>query len=167
MRKSYISALTLLLAAACAKADRTSDSAAGTVVNTPPAATPGAAAPATPAIVIADLAGKWTMVATPTEGADKTPTTTTLTATADTTGWVHSMAGGKPVALHVRADGDSLITTSGPYESFRRKGTMVTTNGVLRLQQGKLVGTTVAHYAGGHSGADSVLHLDIVATRIP
>jgi hypothetical protein len=167
MRTSYLTALALLLAAGCGKADRTSDSAAGTVVNTPPATTPGPAAPAAPTIALANLAGKWTMVATPTDGPNKTPTTTTLTATADTAGWTHMMAGGKPVALHVRVDGDSIITSSGPYESFRRKGTMVTTNGVLRVQQGKLVGTTVAHYAGGKAGADSVLHLNIEATRVP
>ena len=167
MRNSYISALALLVVAGCAKADRTSDSVAGTVVNTPPATTPGPAAAAAPAVVLADLAGKWTMVATPTEGADKKPTTTTLTATADTAGWTHAVAGGKPVALHVRVDGDSIITSSGPYESFRRKGTMVMTNGVLRVQQGKLVGMTVAHYAGGKAGADSVLHLNVEATRVP
>jgi hypothetical protein len=46
---------------------------------------------------------------------------------------------------------------------MRRKGKTVVTEGVYRLQGGKLVGTTTAHYA--NSGADSVLVLKAEGTK--
>ena len=52
---------------------------------------------------------------------------------------------------------------AGPYESVLRKGVKVTTHSVFRLQDGKLVGTTVAHYA--IKGADSVRNLRSEGTR--
>ena len=52
----------------------------------------------------------------------------------------------------------------GPYESVLQKGLKVTTaQCVDRLQDGKLVGTTVAHYAT--KGADSVRNLRSEGTR--
>jgi hypothetical protein len=72
----------------------------------------------------------------------------------------------KPVPMHVVAvAGDSIVTEAGPFESVLRKGIKVTTNSVLRLQDGKLVGTTIAHYAT--SGADSVRNLRMEGTRAP
>jgi len=59
--------------------------------------------------------------------------------------------------------GDSIVADAGPYESALRKGVKVTTHSVFRLQDGKLVGTTVAHYAT--KGADSVLNLRSEGTR--
>jgi hypothetical protein len=164
MRTPRYSVLCLaVLIAACAKgADKTQDSAAGTVANTPPA--PPASAPA-PALVMADLAGKWIVVATPTDGTDSTATTTTIVATADSAGWTQAGPSGKPVPLHVRVEGDSIISQAGPYDSWRRKGVKVTTNSVYRLQGGKLVGNTVAHY--NTKGADSVLHLRAAGTKAP
>jgi hypothetical protein len=171
MRIALCSALCLSVAAvACARSgDRKVDSAAGTVAATPaasPDVTP-AAAPSASASTIAlkDVAGTWHVVATPTEGKDTTPTTTTLMATGDTTGWTTAFTGRKPVPVHVRADGDSIMTMSGPYESIRRKGVQVTTNSVYRMKGDKLVGTTVAHYQT--RSADSVLHLRAEATRAP
>jgi hypothetical protein len=164
MRTPRYTALCIaVLAVACAKKDTTTDSAAGAVSNTPPAAAP-APAPA-PTIVLANVAGKWNVIATPTDGKDTASTITTLTATADTTGWTQAVAGRAPVAMHVRTDGDSIITTVGPYDSFRRKGTKVTTNGVYRIQGGKLVGNITAHYVT--KGADSVLHLRAEGTKGP
>jgi hypothetical protein len=163
MRVTYCSALCLsAVVLACAKpADKVVDSAGGTAATTPPAT---ATAPP-PAIVLADVAGKWAVVATPTEGKDTSVTKSTITATADTTGWTMAFAGGKPIPMHVSTSGDSIITHAGPYASVRRKGVQVTTDGVYRLQGGKLVGTTTAHYAT--KGADSVLHLKIEATKAP
>jgi hypothetical protein len=61
--------------------------------------------------------------------------------------------------------GDSIVMESGPYESVLRKGVQVTTRSVQRLVDGKVVGTTTAHYAT--SGADSVLQLRTEGTRAP
>ena len=52
---------------------------------------------------------------------------------------------------------------AGPYESVLRKGVQVKTTTVFRLQDGKLVGTTVAHYTT--KGADSVRNLRAEGTR--
>jgi hypothetical protein len=160
MRISHYSVLCLsVVAVACAKsADKAVDS---------PKATPApvAAAPApVPAISLAAVAGKWQLVSTPTEGKDTTTTKSTLTTTSDTTGWTMTFPGRKPVALHVRTDGDSVIASSAPYESVRRKGVQVTTTSVFRLQDGKLQGMTTAHYS---KGADSVLHLRSEGTKAP
>jgi hypothetical protein len=164
MRTSRYSALCLaILAAACAKgADRTQDSAAGAVASTPPAAVP---APAPAHLSLADVAGKWNVVGTPTEGKDSSTTTFILNATADTVGWTQTFPGRKPMTYSVRVEGDSIISHTGPYESVRRKGVKVTTDNVIRLQNGKLVGTTVAHYSV--KTADSVLHLRVEGTKAP
>jgi hypothetical protein len=161
MRVTYCSALCLsAVVLACAKpADKVVDSAGGTAAMTPPVTAPPAV------IVLADVAGKWALVATPAEGTDTTVTKSTIAATADTTGWTMTFPGGKPIPMHVSTSGDSIITHAGPYASVRRKGVQVTTDGVYRLQGGKLVGTTTAHYAT--KGADSVLHLKIEATKAP
>jgi hypothetical protein len=167
MRPPRYSAVCLaLVVAACAKsADRTNDSAAGAVASTPPAMAPGPTAAPASAIVLADIAGKWTVVATPTDGTDTASTTTTIVATADTTGWTQTYMGRKPIPMHVRVDGDSIISQAGPYDSFRRKGVKVTTNGVWRHQGGNLVGNLTAHYSV--KGPDSVLHLTVKGTKAP
>lgn len=161
--RSAIPVLVLSLAtlAACAKGgDKATDSAAAALASPPPAAVP---APHT--LMLADLAGTWSVVSTPIDGNDKSPTSMTLTADADGSGWMETFAGRKPVPVRVRVDGDSLISETALYDSFRRKGVKVSTNGVWRLHDGKLVGATVAHYSV--KGADSVLHLSVVGTRIP
>jgi hypothetical protein len=159
MRTAHYSVLCLsIIAAACAKsADKAVDS---------PKATPApAAAPApTPAISLADVAGKWQVVSTPTEGKDTSSTKYTLTATSDTSGWTMTFVGRKPIPVHLRTDGDSIIWSAGPFESVRRKGVQVSTNSVFRLQGGKLQGNTTAHYS---KGADSVLHLRTEGTKAP
>lgn len=132
----------------------------------PPADTGMAAAPApapaTP-ISLADVAGKWTMRTMP-ENADTTLITYELVAGADTSGWIFNFPKRKPVPIHVTVSGDSIITEAGPYESVLQKGVQVTTNSVIRLKDGKLVGTTIAHYA---SGADTVRLLRTEGTRNP
>ena len=150
-------AICMALLAACAKADKTaSDSAAGTVDS-------AAMAPVPKAFVLADVAGKWNVVAKPESGADTTATRYILTATGENTGWTITFPNRAPIAIQVQVSGDSVITTSGPYDSVRRKGTQVTTDGSLHLQDGKLVGRTTAHYKT--KSADSVLTLKVEGTK--
>ena len=148
---------TILLVAACAKSEPPKDTTAAMA----PAPVP---APA-PTLSLADVAGKWQFSNGPMSGADTSPTNYTITATADTTGWVMEFPSGVKVPLKVTVDGDSIRSTAGPFASQRRKSTKVTTETTLRLQDGKLVGVTTAHY--DTKGADSVLQLRGSGTRIP
>jgi hypothetical protein len=153
-------ACTAVLAlVACAKSEPPKDT---TAAMAPPAA---AAPTPPPAVVIslADVAGKWNIVAVPESGSDTMTTKAVLTATADTTGWTLTLPSAKVVKHHVAASGDSIMVKSEPYPSMRRKGKTVWTESVYRLQNGKLVGTTMAHYA--NSGADSVLRLRSEGTK--
>jgi len=128
-----------------------------TAVVTPPPPAP---------IALADVAGTWT-VRSMAEGSDSVLVTTTMVATADTAGWSITFPGrAKPVPSRVvEVAGDSVTTETGPYESVLRKGVRVTTHSVMRLKDGKLIGTTVAHYST--TGADSVLRLHTEGTRVP
>lgn len=128
-----------------------------------------AAAPETPAapapIALADVAGKWS-VRSMAESGDSTLVTYELVAAGDTSGWSLNFPKRKPIPMRVVAvAGDSIVTEAGPFESVLRKGVKVSTNSVMRLQDGKLVGTTIAHYAT--SGADTVRNLRIEGTRAP
>ena len=132
-----------------------------TAMSTPTAEpAPAAAAP----ISLADVAGKWTVRTMPEDG-DTTLITYELVAGSDSSGWVFNFPKRKPVPVHVQTSGDSIITEAGPYESVLRKGVQVTTNSVIRLKDGKLVGTTIAHYPKG--GADSVRRLRMEGTKKP
>ncbi len=146
--------LTLVLGAAvlasCSKPDA------------PPAAEP--APPPAPTVSLADAAGTWTAVTT-SATSDSVLVTYTLTGSADPAGWTMTFPGRAPMALRVSTSADSIITDVGPFESVLRKGVQVTTHGAFRLVDGKMVGTTVAHYQGG--GADSVRVLRVTATRNP
>jgi hypothetical protein len=123
-----------------------------------------AAAPAP--IALADVAGKWSVRLMP-ESGDSTLLSYDMVATGDTSGWAFNFPKRKPVPLRVVAvDGDSIATEAGPFESNLRKGVQVTmSRTVSRLQDGKLVGTTTAHYAT--TGPDSVAHFRFEATRVP
>ena len=121
---------------------------------------PGAA----PALSIADLAGKWKQEARR-EGSDSVLVTSEINATSDPAGWTVTLPGSQPLPVRVTVAGDSIVTASGPYESVLRKAVQVTTEGVARLQNGKMVGTTIARYSGG--GPDSVVRLRQEATRMP
>lgn len=120
--------------------------------------------PAPAPINMADVAGSWT-VKTMAEGTDSVLVTYSLKATATDTGWMITLPKRKPMALHVVVSGDSILTDVGPYESVLRKGVKVSTQGVIRLKDGKMVGTTVAHYATAK--ADSVVHLRTEGTKAP
>ena len=124
------------------------------------------AAPATPApIALADVTGKWA-VRSMTESSDSTVVSYDLVASADPTAWTITFPNRKPVPVRVIAvAGDSIVTEAGPYESVLRKGVQVTVHTVTRLQDGKMVGASVARYVT--SGPDSVLHLRFEGTRAP
>ena len=146
--------LTAAVLTGCAKKDDTAVdtiSASSTAVTTAPSP-----------INLADVAGTWNMDAVPATG-DTTPTKSVVVATASTSGWTITFPGGKPIPMRVTVDGDSIVTEAGPYASVRRKGVQVTTNGVMRLRGGNLVGTTTAHYKV--KTPDSVLVLNTAATR--
>jgi len=164
VRHLVFSCCAAVLVVGCSKGeqqqakDTTGDSAAMT------AAAPTPTPPPPPAISLTDVAGKWEMK-TMNEKGDSTLVKYELIAKADPAGWELHFPKRKPVTAHVTADGDSIMIDAGPYESVLRKGLQVTTHGVARLQDGKLVGTTVAHYAT--KSADSVLHLKLEGTRKP
>lgn len=142
--------------AGCAKKDNaavdtTSTIASSTAITTAPAP-----------LNLADVAGKWNVRAVPATG-DTTATAYELTATSNTSGWTIKFPGRAPIPASVSVDGDSITIDAGPYPSVRRKGVQVTTNGVIRLQGGSLVGSTTAHY--NVKTADSVLVLNSTGTR--
>jgi len=140
-------------------------SCAKTENKAPASATP-ATPPPPPPISLADVAGKWTVKAM-NEARDSTLVTYQLTATADTSGWSILFPNRKqPVPVHVAAvAGDSIVIDAGPYASVLRRGVQVSTHGVFRLQNGNMVGTTVAHYRTTHP--DSVRNIVTEGTRMP
>lgn len=157
MRAAGLIPCVVLLVACSGSKDAAADSAA----TAAPAPAP---APAT-TISIADLAGKWKQDVRR-EGSDSILVTSEVNATADPSGWTLTLPGRPPMPIRITVSGDSIITATGPYESVLRKGVQVTTDGAVRLQDGKLVGITTAHYAGVTT-ADSVVRLRTEMTRVP
>lgn len=142
----------------CAKADKPADTTAAA-----PAATPAPVPP--PAITLAEVAGKWNVVGK-NETGDSTLVNYAFTATPDTSGWTMTLPGRPPVPVRVVSiAGDSIEIAAGPYSSVLRKGVQVSTHGILRMQGGKLVGTTRAHYSV--KTADSVRVVMTEGTRAP
>ena len=152
MRLAALSLLVLSLA--CAKKEEAP----------PPDSVPAAVPAPPPAFSLASAAGTWTYLAKTATG-DTTLVTAELVATADTTGWMLKLPNRKPIPLKVSVSGDSLMTSAGPYESVLRKGVKVTTEGVARMVDGKMMGTTTAHYSV--KTADSVRHMITEATKKP
>lgn len=143
----------------CAKADKPADTPAAA-----PAATP-APVPPPPGITLADVAGKWNVVGK-NETGDSTLVNYVFTATPDSSHWTMTFPGRPAVPVHVvSVAGDSIEIAAGPYSSVLRKGVQVKTHGSLRMQGGKLVGTTRAHYSV--KTADSVRVLKTEGTRAP
>lgn len=121
-----------------------------------------AMAPAT--VSLASFAGTWSVRGS--NEAGDSIISYQLVTSAEPSDWKSLFPNRPPIAIRiVSVAGDSVVTESGPYESVLRKGVQVHTNGVLRLQGDKLVGTTVAHYTT--SGADSVLVIRVEGTRVP
>jgi hypothetical protein len=137
-RLTLLCSATLLIA--CAK---TENAPADTAVAMAPA--PEAAPVAAP-ISLKDVAGKYAVTGK-NEAGDSTLVTYDLDATGDTTGWTITFPKRKPIALRVvSVAGDSIVVDGGPYESAIQKGVQVRTHTVYRLQDGKLMGRTVARY---------------------
>jgi hypothetical protein len=153
-----LAGITVLTLAACAKKEEPAKDTAAAM------ATPAPTPPPAPAktISLADVAGKWNFE-TRGDAPDTVVTKAVLVATADTSGWVMELPSGKKVATRVNVSGDSIMLRSDSYASMRRKGKQVWTEAVYRLENGKLVGTMVGHYA--NSGADSVLKLHSEGTK--
>lgn len=143
------------IVAGCAKSE--SPPAADTSMPMQPAEAPAAA------ISLADVAGRWNVRVTG-ETSDSTLTTYVLNATADTSGWTFTFPNGNPIPMRILSvGGDSVVTHAGPFASQLRRGVQVTTTSTVRMQDGKLVGQTIARYAT--SGADSVARLRLEGTR--
>lgn len=115
-----------------------------------------------PTIALSDVAGVWTMRVMPEMG-DSTLLTAELNLSADPAGSTITFQGRPPIPMTARADGDSIITDAGPYDSALRPNQKVTTRGVMRLVNGELHGTTTAHYQT--TAADSVVRLRTMATK--
>ena len=129
-----------ILLVGCSKAETAADTAA--VVDTAPAA---AVEPAP--LSLAQVAGKWNVRSTNNDPADTVVTTYVLDAKADTTGWTMQFPTGAPIAVHIMSmGGDSVVTEAGPFDSRRIKSVKVHTITTWRLRDGKLAGSTVAHY---------------------
>lgn len=118
------------------------------------------------ALTLDQIAGRWQMRVM-LESGDSTLVVHELAVTPDRGGWTMTFPNRAPLPVRVVAlEGDSVITEVGPYQSVLRSGNVpVTTRGVYRLRGGRLVGTTIARYAG--AGADSVLRVRSVGTRVP
>jgi hypothetical protein len=156
MRNRFLLCGAFIAAAACAGSDTTADSAAAATAATQQAMQP---------IQLADVAGVWTVRGMPMDR-DTVIVTYELNATADTTGWTITFPGRPPVPVRiVSVAGDSITTSAGPYESVLRPGVQVTTVGAFRLQNGRLVGNTVARYSG--RTADSVITVRSEGDRKP
>ena len=114
---------------------------------------------------LADVAGRWA-VRTMAQGSDSVLVSFEMIAGADTSGWAFHFPDREPVPVRVVAvAGDSIVTDAGPYTSVLRPGVQVSVHSVLRLQEGKLVGTSVARYSP--AGADSLVTLRTEGTRVP
>jgi hypothetical protein len=159
MRYLAIACCCTAVLVACQKPERGAHGDSTAVVS---AAAP--ATPAAPALSAADVAGKWNVLAKNAAG-DSVLTTFVLTATASTAGWTITFPKRAPIPAGVSIEGDSIIIDAGPYPSVLRKGVMVTTHNVSRLQGGKLVGESVAHYATHKP--DSVSRHPTEGTRAP
>jgi hypothetical protein len=155
--------ISLPLLAACAKKDSGAAAGTDTLSASTTASTSATTAAATPAVSLDSLAGKWNVTSTPTTGTNKSPTKYVLTATNNTSGWTLTFPGRPVVPAQITVSGDSVQIQAGPYSSVRRKGVQVTTDGWLKLQNGKLVGPITAHY--NVKTADSVLVLNTEGTR--
>lgn len=115
-------------------------------------------------ITLADVAGEWTVRAT-SEAGDTVPEYR-LVASADEAGWVLHLPERDPIPVRiVDVAGDSIVAEAGPFQSVVQEGVEVRTTTVYRLQDGRLVATTVARYTT--TGPDSVLVIHGEGTRAP
>jgi hypothetical protein len=103
------------------------------------------AAPPPPPPTLATFAGTWQT--TSVVGDTKKDTVkSTMTGTADSTGWSLAFPGGPTVALKPSISGDSLVVQSAEYESVLRKGVKVSVRTASVLKDGMLEGSMEATY---------------------
>jgi hypothetical protein len=67
-------------------------------------------------------------------------------ATATASGWTVDLEGRPGVPVQPTIQGDSLVTTTAPYESILRAGVMVTVRTAAVLRDGALVGNVEATF---------------------
>jgi hypothetical protein len=158
-RPAFVSLVVAsLVTLACTKA-------ADTKAATDSSAAAAAAAMAPKPVTLADFAGTWAMKSW-NEKRDSVLVESELMATADTTSWMVHLPNRPPLSGKIVAmGGDSVVVEVAPYESVLRKGVKVSTHTVYHLMDGKLMGTTTAHYTT--KGADSVRMLPTEGTRKP
>lgn len=156
--KRFAFAVCALVLVACAKRDdQTAADTAG--------ATAAAATPATPAPIRAsDISGNWTVTAKNAAN-DSTLLTYDLAVPNDTSFTITFASGQKVTGRVVSIAGDSIVLETGSFPSVLRKGVQVRTMSTVRLQDGRLVGTTTSRY--NTKRADSVLIIRTEGTRKP
>ena len=140
----------LVLAGACAEQEPAQEMDADEPMAEAPAEAPSemsgemSAEPSLDAFV-----GTWDAM-TYMESGDTVPST--IMATADPDGWMIELPDREPMPMRVlEVSGDSVVTEIGPYESVLREDVMVTVRSVTRIEDGRMVGTMAAHYAGADS----------------
>jgi hypothetical protein len=132
-------------------------------VDTTAAAPAPAAAPAAP-MSLATMAGKWHVNV---KLADKdTVVTSYMLDTSDSTKWslTFDKGGTGAVAMNITGrSGDTVMTSTDWFDSNVRKGMKVKTDSKTWMQDGKLMGSVVAHYKT--TKPDSVLNLVTEGTK--
>jgi hypothetical protein len=74
------------------------------------------------------------------------PVRSTMHATSTESGWTIDLEGRPGVVVHPSIVGDSLVTTTEPYESVLRAGVTVTVRSAAVVQDNMMVGTVEATY---------------------
>ncbi len=146
-----------LLVMGCTKSD--APPAADTTMAVTAAPEPAAPAP----ISASNVTGKWNVSVMGEQG-DSVLTSYVLDATADSSKWTLTFPKGKAIPMKItNVSGDSIVAVAGPFPSQLRTGMTVNTTTTIRLQDGSMVGTTVAHYVTSKS--DSVANLRLKGTK--
>jgi hypothetical protein len=131
-------AVCALALAACAKSETPADTTAAAPATPPPPAP----------IALADVAGTWDVTTMPMDR-DTVLTRAVTTSTATNDGWKLTLDGKTYPTKVLAVAGDSITTETGPFPSVLRKGQRVTIQSVMRLRDGKIVGTIHSKYANG------------------
>lgn len=130
----------------------------------PPAADTTAMAPAAaPAMSMASAAGMWNVNVMPVDR-DTVLTSYVLNAT-DSTAWKFTFTGRTDeIPMRVTGmSGDTLLTEAGPFQSGVRAGQEVSVKTKSWMQDGKMMMSVDAHYAG--TPPDSIVKLRAVGTK--
>ncbi len=137
--------------------------AACSTKEAPPVADTTAIAPApAPAMSLASIAGAWTVIMKP-EGRD-TVVSQYLLDTSDSTSWKMTFPNGLRAPVRVTGmSGDTVLAATDWNESPIRKGLQARSDIKYWMQDGKLVGTHLAHYKT--TGPDTVRVFEVEGTK--